>query len=404
MIFRCFDLSDLPILKDIKVLAGADGMSKKIKRVNLIETQLLLSSRYDWIESGDLIIVTSAVFQIKQDFLEDFLSDYKSSLIAGLIFYDDEYITDEAVSIANKNAIPILKVDYTVFISNMIFEITQRILYGGNDSDICYDILDNIMYGVSQNSEMLVLRAKFYRYDLQGPHFSFVMKFETRRKNNVNYQISDVINYSKSFLVNHIDKALFTVCDNGFITLLPKGTDPLVAETLAKELCGRFPKLIYYGGIGNTYNDIDGFRRSINEARNIVKILGNLSGGENTIRGFHYMFIYMMIYQLKHEANVKQFYKDTLSGIFSYDVSNNQNLLQTLRVYLEENQNSNIAAQKLFIHRNTLKARIDKIEELTNKSLDCLEDRFDLCLALYIDDIFRYDYSVGEGQREDNSN
>ena len=90
----------------------------------------------------------------------------------------------------------------------------------------------------------------------------------------------------------------------------------------------------------------------------------------------------MLISQVGSDPMVCQFHKHTLAEIKNYDKVNASELQKTLRVYLEENQNAVVAADKLYIHRNTLKKRIKKIESLTNKSLDRLEDRFDLCLAI----------------------
>jgi DNA-binding PucR family transcriptional regulator len=57
-------------------------------------------------------------------------------------------------------------------------------------------------------------------------------------------------------------------------------------------------------------------------------------------------------------------------------------LHETLKKYLECSKNATVAAEQLFIHRNTLNYRIKKIEELTGLDLDnhnvvqCLMDSF----------------------------
>lgn len=51
-------------------------------------------------------------------------------------------------------------------------------------------------------------------------------------------------------------------------------------------------------------------------------------------------------------------------------------LLQTLELYIEESGNSSEVIRKLFIHRNTLKYRLDKIQELTGKNPRSFQDLF----------------------------
>ncbi len=48
----------------------------------------------------------------------------------------------------------------------------------------------------------------------------------------------------------------------------------------------------------------------------------------------------------------------------------NRELLKTLKVYLENNMNYSITAEKMYVHINTIRKRIDKVKELLDVSLD----------------------------------
>jgi purine catabolism regulator len=58
------------------------------------------------------------------------------------------------------------------------------------------------------------------------------------------------------------------------------------------------------------------------------------------------------------------------------------NLMQTLRVYLAEHGSWGVAAERLGIHRHTLKNRILHIEKLTGLSMSSADDRFTAWLAM----------------------
>ncbi|WP_158587534.1 sugar diacid recognition domain-containing protein [Neobacillus notoginsengisoli] len=60
----------------------------------------------------------------------------------------------------------------------------------------------------------------------------------------------------------------------------------------------------------------------------------------------------------------------------------NRELLETLKVYIEENGEVNKVAEKLFIHRNTLRYRLERITDLTNKDPRKTKDLFDLYLSI----------------------
>lgn len=62
-------------------------------------------------------------------------------------------------------------------------------------------------------------------------------------------------------------------------------------------------------------------------------------------------------------------------------------LLETLQAYIEENGESNSVANRLFIHRNTLRYRLDRINEITGKDPRKVKDLLDLYLSMLISKI-----------------
>ncbi len=79
---------------------------------------------------------------------------------------------------------------------------------------------------------------------------------------------------------------------------------------------------------------------------------------------------------------VKKIYQDTVSVLISHDSENKSELFATLKVYLESSQNLTETAQKLFIHRNTLTARLSAIRKLLCTEITSIEDIFHLYLGI----------------------
>lgn len=48
----------------------------------------------------------------------------------------------------------------------------------------------------------------------------------------------------------------------------------------------------------------------------------------------------------------------------------NAELLRTLKIYLENNMNYSVTAEKMFVHINTIRKRIDKLHDLLNTDWD----------------------------------
>jgi sugar diacid utilization regulator len=71
-----------------------------------------------------------------------------------------------------------------------------------------------------------------------------------------------------------------------------------------------------------------------------------------------------------------------LSPLLTYDRETDSHLIETLDVYLQQQQNLAATSRLLFIHRNTLLYRIEKIENLLGCSLTTPATAFNLTFAL----------------------
>jgi len=76
---------------------------------------------------------------------------------------------------------------------------------------------------------------------------------------------------------------------------------------------------------------------------------------------------------LKHNLNhLTEELKKHILRKFTHD----QMMLGSIKVYLESNQNSSLAAKNLYIHRNTLIQRLDKFKEVTGFDVRDFNDAF----------------------------
>ncbi|QZY53283.1 PucR family transcriptional regulator [Leucobacter tenebrionis] len=80
--------------------------------------------------------------------------------------------------------------------------------------------------------------------------------------------------------------------------------------------------------------------------------------------------------QLRRIAN------QVLGPLRTYDEQRGTSLTQTLRVFLEENRSWVRAAERLFVHRQTLIARISRIEKIIDRDLSSIEDTAECWLAV----------------------
>jgi DNA-binding PucR family transcriptional regulator len=77
-------------------------------------------------------------------------------------------------------------------------------------------------------------------------------------------------------------------------------------------------------------------------------------------------------------------YEENLGPLEKYDKEHNTNLLETLAVYLYASGDYNQAAMNMFVHVNTLRYRLKKVEEILGQDLRQLAVLVNLYTALQV--------------------
>jgi sugar diacid utilization regulator len=99
---------------------------------------------------------------------------------------------------------------------------------------------------------------------------------------------------------------------------------------------------------------------------------------------------YSILYDLRDTFAAQLFLKNYLDPLLSYGngKGKGKDLFDTLRAYLYKNGNLKDTADDLFIHRSSLKYRLEKIEEILQIKLEDAEERFHLMLAYKLYDLY----------------
>ena len=81
---------------------------------------------------------------------------------------------------------------------------------------------------------------------------------------------------------------------------------------------------------------------------------------------------------------MKEFHDETIGDLEVYDEVNNTDYVELLINYFENNCKVNETASSLYIHRNTVNYKINKIEEILDLNLSDIGDRSKVYLSLMI--------------------
>lgn len=123
------------------------------------------------------------------------------------------------------------------------------------------------------------------------------------------------------------------------------------------------------------------------EARQAL-IIGNMTYGEKEfVVGYGDLGIKRLLYLMIDHPEFDRFYEETLAPLESYDAEWESELVSSLRVYLAHGANLNSAARALFIHRHTLRYRLEQIADILRVDIDAQEILLNLQIAFMIADL-----------------
>lgn len=116
-------------------------------------------------------------------------------------------------------------------------------------------------------------------------------------------------------------------------------------------------------GISKAATCFEQLAQSYAQAVNTVR-LGSQLHCDTFVRLYSQSKIYEIIQQVGDVELLRTFVADKLGGLLEYDQANGSDLLETLQMLIAENLHYKRAAEKLFVHYNTVRYRAGKIQQL----------------------------------------
>ena len=224
-------------------------------------------------------------------------------------------------------------------------------------------ILDNILPGD------IYLKSRELRFNADVTRVCFLIKISSK---------TDIFpDKAKDFVINinETDIALVKEIRNDIDS---KDLEKL-ASSIVDTLSGEFYTHCVIG-IGTPVTGIKDLARSFKEAQVALEV-GKVFDTERTIISYDNLGIARLVYQLPTtlcDMFLKEVFKR--GSIESLD----QETLFTIQRFFENNLNVSETSRKLFVHRNTLVYRLEKIKKLTGLDLREFEDAIVFKVALMV--------------------
>ena len=255
--------------------------------------------------------------------------------------------------------------------------------------------LDDLMFGTYDSEDSVRQRANFLGCDLSKPHVVAMIEIakideQSAEKNGnqpdgnaaavggqagddrvaLHKRISGLVkrriqdNFPGSMLHEHENLITCSIC-------LSKDPTAARLKTWLRDLVRQMSSeqnVRLSIGIGNICQGIADYRRGFAETSEALH-MGQSLNRDGGVTHFNDLGVYRYLYKIARMDDLRDMYQEQVARIANYDHRKGTDLLDTLETYLECAGNLTKTSAKLFVHRNTLIQRLERLQSLCDIDL-----------------------------------
>jgi purine catabolism regulator len=260
------------------------------------------------------------------------------------------------------------------------------------------EFLEDLLHATYGDEAAAQRRARHVGYPLHGTHIVMLVDIDDFRGFNRARQITeDAIQALKRDFLRRVTavvrttfpRALLQGRSDQVVALLPLGTEPADYQTkshalglqIRQAIADWKPGFTVSVGFSGPTEAPGGVAGALREVTSVMESLARFKRWSQVV-AVPELGLTGLLAAVTDERLV-DFSRRHLGPLTEHDTARKGNLVATLRAYLETGEQQQ-AAQRLRVHPNTLRYRLDRIREITSLDLEDPETRLNLAVALRV--------------------
>lgn len=390
------DVLQRPHFKRAEVVAGMGGLCRVVDWVHIAE----VSQISHLLNGNELILSTGVGWGAEKEGCLSFLNQLINRNAAGLCIELGTFFSElpqEMTRLADEHQFPLIVftqevrfVDITQDLHTLLHETEKKRMERER-------WILNWLHGSCEEKEILLrLRAMNVTSELSGVVACIVTLEEPPPQNTAPASVLAQIAIDSSSLFEQHGFFLLTTIDESqlvYILLDEKERGSWKRRALnaithlrksAQTNYSRCPHIRF--NIGKIVSELSCLHASFTSAKEVLHIHANvkIDGGVLFYEDLH---IYRLVAHMEKTGGLREFVMDYLEPVIQYDRTRQGNMMHTLKTFLSCNGSKQETAARLFIVRQTLYHRLEKLEELLGTDFMKPEKRVAIEVA-----IFAYEY------------
>lgn len=404
MSLKCVDLFHLKSFEHIELIAGKNGLDNIVTWVYINQD----SSVKNWIHGGELVFLTGMEGVYEEELLLQICKECIEHMVSGIVILCSEHyineIPESVISTANRKRMPLFKMPWDLKLVDVTKEIANAIVMSQHQEQIVSNFFQELLFSAVFSVHSIQTTASQSGIKLEGPTALMICRPHITQveEMGMHYRLESVTtlvqrNIEEFFAVIKVP-ALTYIYMNEVIVYCnlteELGIEELVSniEVTVTELVKRMQDMKLYIGVSEVCSDIATIRNCYRQAQQSLSF-SEKSREEVAISSFAKLGILRLVINEKDITAIQGYCYDVLKPLIDIDNAKSTEYIKTLRVYLNNNCSLVKSAEELFIHRNTMVYRVEKLKELLNTDFEDMNMKAECINVLKILDYYMFDTS-----------
>lgn len=373
---------------DIKLVAGQAGIQRFVRWLHMVENKETTE-----LNEEQAIAFTTGIGLLEgEDFfglVKDVYEKDASAMVVNIGPFI-ESIPNEVIDFCNEKQFPLVEIPWRVHMANIMHCFSELILESDKEKIILENAVKNALF-LPKTKEVYLPTLEQYQFKREWSYCIALVELYDRNDQAVQ---EDAYHHIERILENamrirHKNTAIFMI-NNQLVLFVANRTMRQVKEMMEemqqKMKTSFLENYQYVWSVGDCVSSVQQIAKSYSKAKSTLKLQKKFRE-YNKIKYYDDMGIYQILLGVEDPTVLKVYYEKTLKRIEEYDRVNHTDYYHVLSVYLQCQCSVRDTADHLFMHRNSVRYKINKIEEFLHIDLKSQLARTEMMIAFLIKDL-----------------
>lgn len=369
----------LDIVSDykLKTLAGENGLGNIVEWFHFVEDDYEIQ----FVNEKELIFSYGQYLQ-DTDAFQRFIQQLIQRQCSGLVIaigHHIQQIPPSVIQFCNEQNFPLLQISINANISNVLKLVCLQILESEKANRQLFSAMKNAI-SFPQKTELYTPTFLQYGFRKKESYTTAIIKIEHFHMLTAS-ELQWIVKSIEQTLLSAGDKSFILTMEDIFVLVFSNYSDQAIQNIILKIIVLlRMKEYTFFTGVSTNLPGLYQLSKTYLQAKQTVD-LSERMGWKNILIHYNELGAYQLLLAITDKDAKRNYYNSVLGKLEQYDKNNKTNYLEFLYTFLDNNCNINATADKMFVHRNTIVYKINKIEELLDRDLSDMEVRIELYLA-----------------------